>query len=254
MTSGIVFDIKEFTVHDGPGIRTTVFLKGCPLACMWCHNPEGQSILPQVIRSPSGERMAGREYMAGELATLLNQQASILRANEGGITFSGGEPLFQAEFVAEVIDALDDLHVLLDTCGYGSQPDFLLLLARTDLVFYDLKLIDREQHLNYTGYDNDLILQNLQLLSESGKPFVIRVPLVPGVTDTDENLAGIVDTVKNLPGLVEVNLLPYNRAAGSKYAYAGMEFKPEYDEKRPVNMNTRLFEQAGIKVVTQSKV
>ena len=248
MTSGIVFDIKEFTVHDGPGVRTTVFLKGCPLACMWCHNPEGQSMQPQVIRSPSGERVAGREYSARELAFLLNQQASILRTNEGGITFSGGEPLFQADFVAEVIDGLDDLHVLLDTCGYGSPEDFLLLLARSDLVFYDLKLIDRELHRHYTGLDNDRILHNLQLLSASGKPFIIRVPLVAGVTDTDENLSGIVDTVKNLPGLVEANLLPYNRAAGSKYQYAGMEFKPDYDESRPLNINTKIFEQAGIKV------
>ena len=205
----------------------------------------------QVIRSPSGERIAGREYTARELASQLNQQASILKANEGGITFSGGEPLFQTEFVAEVIDALANLHVLLDTCGYGTQADFLMLLARSDLVYYDLKLIDREQHLHYTGYDNDLILHNLHLLSGSGKPFVIRVPLVPGITDTDENLAAIAETVGGLPGLVEVNLLPYNRAAGSKYEYAGMEFKPDYDETLPVNANKRLFERAGIKVITK---
>src|SRR5512144_760741 len=103
MTSGIVFDIREFTLHDGPGIRTTVFLKGCPLTCMWCHNPEGQSMQPQIIRSPAGERMAGQEFTSVQLAALLNQQADILNANEGGVTFSGGEPLFQAEFVAEVI-------------------------------------------------------------------------------------------------------------------------------------------------------
>ncbi len=248
MTSGIVFDIKEFTVHDGPEVRTTVFLKGCPLACMWCHNPEGQSTQPQVIRSLSGDRVAGIEYSARELATQLNQQAAILRANDGGITFSGGEPLFQANFVAEVIELLDSLHVVLDTCGYGPQQDFHLLLARSDLVFYDLKVIDRELHLYYTGFDNDLILNNLQLLSKSGKPFIIRVPLIPGVTDTDENLTGIVKTVGKLPGLVEVNLLPYNRAAGSKYQYAGMEFNPDYDEKRPVNINTKIFEQAGLKV------
>ncbi len=203
---------------------------------------------PQVIRSPSGERVAGRDYSARELASLLNQQASILRANEGGVTFSGGEPLFQAEFVAEVIDALDDLHVVLDTCGYGVEQDFLLLLARSDLVFYDLKLIYRELHQHYTGYDNDLILHNLNLMGASGKPFIIRVPLVPGVTDTDENLSAIAETVKGLPGLVEVNLLPYNRAAGAKYGYAGMEFEPDYDEKRPVNINMKAFEQAGIKV------
>jgi pyruvate formate lyase activating enzyme len=248
MTSGIIFDIKEFTVHDGPGIRTTVFLKGCPLACMWCHNPEGQSIQPQIIQSPTGERLAGREYEAAELAALLNQQAALLRANEGGITFSGGEPLFQAEFVAEVIDWLDNLHVVLDTCGHAPEADFLLVLARSDLVFYDLKLVDRQTHLQYTGLDNDLILSNLELLGQSGKPFIIRVPLVPGVTDTDENLAGIAKAVENMPGLIEVDLLPYNRAAGSKYRYAGMEFKPDYDEARPVNFNTKIFEQAGLQV------
>ncbi|MGB8212108.1 MAG: 4Fe-4S cluster-binding domain-containing protein [Anaerolineales bacterium] len=248
MTSGIVFDIKEFTVHDGPGIRTTIFLKGCPLACMWCHNPESQSIQPQIIRSPVGERVAGREYTALELAALLNQQAVLLRTNEGGITFSGGEPLLQAEFVAEVIDLLDDLHVVLDTCGYASQADFQLVLARTDLVFYDLKLMDRAAHLHYTGVDNDLILDNLQSLGGSGKPFVIRVPLVPDVTDTDENLEAIARAIQKMPDLMEVNLLPYNRAAGSKYRYAGMEFKPDYDESRPVNYNTKIFEQVGLKV------
>ena len=249
MTTGIVFDIKEFTVHDGPGVRTTVFLKGCPLACMWCHNPESQSIQPQIIRSPTGERLAGREYESAELADLLNRQAALLRANEGGVTFSGGEPLFQAGFVAEVIDRLEeDTHVLLDTCGHAPQADFLLVLAHTDLVFYDLKLIDRQAHLHYTGVDNDLILGNLELLGQSGKPFIIRVPLVPGVTDTDENLAGIAKAVEKMPGLVEVDLLPYNRAAGAKYRFAGMVFKPDYDEIRPLNINIEIFEQAGLKV------
>jgi pyruvate formate lyase activating enzyme len=248
MTSGIIFDIKEFAIHDGPGIRTTVFLKGCPMSCMWCHNPEGQSRQPQVICSPTGERIAGKEYKATELAALLNQQAGILRANEGGFTFSGGEPLLQADFVAEVIDLLDDVHVLLDTSGYGKEQDFCCLVDRSDLVFFDLKLIDSKAHQQYTGCDNALILRNLQLLNEMGKPFVVRVPLVPGVTDTDQNLADIVQTVHGLSGLLEVDLLPYNKAAGSKYQYAGMEFKPDYEESGELNLNTLLFEQAGIKV------
>ncbi len=248
MASGIIFDIKEFAVHDGPGIRTTVFMKGCPLSCMWCHNPEGQLRQPQIIRGLAGERIAGKEYTAEALASLLNQQASILRANEGGITFSGGEPLLQADFVAEVIDLLDNLHVLLDTSGYARDLDFRLLLDRSDLVFFDLKLIDRQAHRHYTGCDNDQILANLRILSASGKPFVIRVPLVPGVTDTDENLKGIAQTVGGLPGLVRVDLLPYNKAAGSKYRYAGMVFQPDYDETRQLNINTALFEQAGVEV------
>ena len=248
MTQGIVFDIREFAVHDGPGIRTTVFLKGCPLACQWCHNPEIQSRQPQVMHGPNGTRVAGKEYSPDELAAILNRQAAILSANEGGVTFSGGEPLMQAAFVAQVTERLEGLHVLLDTCGYGSEKDFRLLLARTQLVFYDLKIIDRQAHRRYTGCFNDLILANLQVLAASGVPYVIRVPLVPGVTDTEDNLAAIAGAVAGLPGLQEVNLLPYNRAAGAKYAAAGMQFKPDYDESRPLNQNTAQFLEKGIKV------
>lgn len=248
MTDGIVFDVREFTIHDGPGIRTTVFLKGCPLACMWCHNPEGLSKNPQVMQSPTGTRLVGTTYSPQELSNLLNRQATILKANEGGITFSGGEPLLQARFVAEVIDLLDDLHIVLDTSGYGRTQDFRMLLERVDLVYFDLKLIDSEAHRNYTGSSNNRILHNLQLLSESGVPFVIRVPLVPGVTDTSDNLSAIARTVGTLPGLLHVNLLPYNRAAGAKYGPLGMEFHPDYDETSPVNIQTDCFDERGIKV------
>ncbi len=248
MTHGIVFDIREFSVHDGPGIRTTVFLKGCPLACQWCHNPEGQSRLPQVMHGPTGTRTAGKEYSPDELAAILNRQAGLLSANEGGVTFSGGEPLLQATFVAQVIDRLVGLHVLLDTCGYGSEKAFRRLLARSQMVYYDLKIIDRQAHRRYIGCFNDPILANLQVLAASGVPYVVRVPLVPGVTDTDDNLAAIAGAVAGLPGLLEVNLLPYNRAAGAKYPAASMQFKPGYDENQPLNINPALFMHQGIKV------
>ncbi len=248
MTTGIVFDIREFTVHDGPGIRTSVFMKGCPLSCSWCHNPEGRSRQPQIMRSPVGERVAGKEHTAVELAELLNKQADILKANEGGVTFSGGEPLLQSEFVAQVIDLLDDVHVLLDTSGYASEEDFRRVVERSNLIFFDLKLIDRAAHRRYTGVDNDPILHNLRVMSRMGVPFVIRVPLVPGVTDTDLNLAAIADTVRGLPGLVRVDLLPYNRAAGAKYESVGMEFKPDYDETRELNVNTAIFQRANVPV------
>ncbi|NJN96731.1 MAG: radical SAM protein, partial [Anaerolineales bacterium] len=133
-------------------------MKGCPLHCSWCHNPEGRSPRPQVMHSPAGARPAGREYTPAELAHLLNRQAAILKACGGGVTFSGGELLMQAHFVAEVVDLLDGLHVLLDTSGYGSEQDFRLVLQRADLVFFDLKLMDPEAHRQYTGVDNDLIL------------------------------------------------------------------------------------------------
>jgi pyruvate formate lyase activating enzyme len=248
MQSGMIFDIREFTIHDGPGLRTTVFLKGCPLSCMWCHNPEGQSTQPQTMHSPAGDRLAGEAWTSADLAALLRRQAAILHANEGGITFSGGEPLQQAAFIAEVIDQLDGLHTLLDTCGYASEADFRLLLQRVDLVYYDLKLMDSAAHQRCTGRDNDCILSNLRVLSESGVPFVIRVPLVPGVTDTHTNQTAIAAAVRGLPGLQGVDLLPYNRSAGAKYPAAGMPFHPDYNEDTPVSIDLSIYEDAGIKV------
>jgi pyruvate formate lyase activating enzyme len=247
MLSGMLFDIREFTIHDGPGLRTTVFLKGCPLACMWCHNPEGQSSQPQLMRSPAGERLAGETWTSADLAALLMRQASILRDNQGGVTFSGGEPLLQAPFVAAVIDRLDGVHTLLDTCGYGDEDAFRLLLERVDLVYYDLKMMERADHRRYTGCDNDLILANLQVLSGSGVPFFIRVPLVPGVTDTRENQTAIAAAVRGLPGLQGIDLLPYNRAAGAKYPALGREFHPEYNEDSPLNIDLSIYEAVGVK-------
>ena len=246
--NGIIFDIKEFSVHDGPGIRITVFMKGCPLSCRWCHNPEGQSFEQQQMTSPGGIRTAGEVYTSEDLAGYLNRRARILALNEGGVTFSGGEPLAQSRFVADVIDRLEGLHVLLDTSGFGREEDLLRLLERVDQVYYDLKLIDPALHQRYTGQDNTCILNNLISVSKSRVPYVIRVPLVPGVTDTDENLAAIAGIARGLPGLIRVDLLPYNRAAGAKYESAGMQFVPDYDEKQPVNTRTELFDQAGVKV------
>ncbi len=247
MYTGLVFDIREFTVHDGPGVRTTVFLKGCPLRCSWCHNPEGISPEPQIVVGPTGQRTVGQTYTSAELAALLNKQADILRTNEGGVTFSGGEPLSQAGFVAEVIDSLDRLHVLLDTSGLAAEEDFRKLASRVDLIFFDLKLIDPALHHRYTCCDNSPILRNLRALATMDIPYVVRVPLVPGVTDTNENLTAIAEAVRGLPNLLRVDMLPYNRAAGGKYRGCGREFRPGFDESRPVNADTAPFEAAGVK-------
>jgi pyruvate formate lyase activating enzyme len=246
MTSGVVFDVREFTLHDGPGIRTTVFLKGCPLACTWCHNPEGLDPVPQIMRSSTGARAVGRRYEAVELAELLSGQARILADNEGGVTFSGGEPLAQASFVAEVIDLLPATHIVLDTSGFGGKDAFMALARRADLVFFDLKIVDPVAHLRWTGQDNAPILRNLALLEQLGRPFVARVPLVPGVTDTNENLTAIASLVASNRMLVRVELLPYNRAAGGKYASCGKTFAPGFDEDRAPNADLDPFERAGI--------
>ena len=243
--SGVVFDIREMSIHDGPGIRTTVFLKGCPLRCAWCHNPEGLASAPQILRGANGERVAGRRYTSDELAGLLNRQASLLREN-GGITFSGGEPLMQAEFVAEIIDRLEDLHVTLDTSGYASEEEFRLVAAKCDLVLFDLKLVDAAAHRHWTGADNAPILRNLAALTGSGTPFIIRVPLVPGVTDTDENLRSLAYRVSVLPGHPHVELLPYNRAAGGKYAACDLDWRPAFDESVAPNAKLKVFQEFNV--------
>jgi pyruvate formate lyase activating enzyme len=200
------------------------------------------------MRGLAGDRVVGRHYTSAELAAFLNRQATILRAGEGGVTFSGGEPLLQAEFVAEVCDLLDDVHVILDTSGYAAADSLQLVAEKCDLVYYDLKIIDNQLHRHFTGVDNGLILSNLRLLSTLDVPFVIRVVLVPGVTDQDENLAAIADTVQSLPGLLGVDLLPYNKAAGGKYRGLGMEFRPGFEEEREINLNPRPFERLQIPV------
>ncbi len=244
----VVFDIVELAVHDGPGIRTTVFMKGCLLSCSWCHNPEGLSVVPQVITTPVGDRVSGDIYTPEELAIILNKQAQILRANEGGVTFSGGEPLLQAEFIIKVIDLLDDIHVIIDTSGYASEEDFRKVVEKSDLVLFDLKLIDEGLHLKYTNVSNKGILHNLTVMSTMNTPYIIRIPFIPGVTDRDENLSAIAEKIKHLPGLQRVELLSYNKTAGAKYKSAGLKFNPRFDEQQEVNMNTKIFEQAGLDV------
>jgi pyruvate formate lyase activating enzyme len=246
MLSGIVFDIKEFAVHDGPGIRTTVFLKGCPLRCAWCHNPESISPEPQMMTSTVGERMVGEDYTTDALATILNRQAEILNMNDGGITFSGGEPLMQADFLMELIEKLEGIHLLLDTSGHAPAETFRRVATRCDLLFFDMKVIDPEGHKFHTGVLNDRILSNLASMDDIGTPFVARVPLVPGVTDTPENFTAIANAVRDLKTLQHVDLLPYNLAAGGKYAACGLEFKPTWDVDADVNKDISPFTTAGV--------
>ncbi|MBT7165932.1 MAG: radical SAM protein [Victivallales bacterium] len=241
MCTGITFDIKEFALLDGPGIRTTVFLKGCPLRCPWCHNPEGLLPEPQILHGAGGDRMVGQEHTAAELAALLNRQIPILASNEGGITFSGGEPLMQADFLLAVLRHLDPVHVLLDTSGYGDAALFAQVVAAVDHVYFDLKIMDAVLHRRVVGADNQLILANLDLLATSGTPFTIRIPLVPGVTDTEANLDLLAAHIASLSAHPPIQLLPYNRAAGGKYAACGAAFHPEYDEAQPGKPRLALF-------------
>jgi len=253
MSTGIVFDIKEFAVFDGPGIRTTVFMKGCPLRCQWCHNPEGLEFHPQLMvqysrctgcglcragcdhpecrgfdrclhACPNGLiSLSGREVDSGELAAKLLRERDFWDISGGGVTLSGGEPLAQPEFLLDLLDKLEGVHRCVETSGFAPTDVFAAMCARTELVMMDLKLIDPDLHKQYTGQDNALILQNLDYLRQSGHPCIIRTPLIPGVTDTMENLSAIAKLLVGIPGLQRAELLPYNPMAGAKYPQLGLE-------------------------------
>lgn len=249
--NGVIFDIKEMAVHDGPGIRTTVFFKGCPLRCKWCHNPEGLTVEPQLMYKqarcikcgrcktecnhpecqPFGKcirvcpqnclEISGRTVEAKFLAKELKENAEILGDSFGGFTFSGGEPLAQPKFLIELMDELKDYHLCIETSGYAKTEVFSEILEKLDFVIMDMKIADSELHKKYTGVSNSRILENFETLRKSGKPYLIRTPLIPNITDTKENL----DAIKELIGASEWERLPYNKMAGAKYKMLGMSYE-----------------------------
>lgn len=232
-TRGVVFDIKEFALYDGPGVRCTIFMKGCPLRCSWCHNPEGLAREPEYMKTAAWERQVGRVYQVDELVAVLLRYEPIFRAVTGGVTFSGGEPLLQADFVAAAMRMLKGrLHLLLQTSGFANEEDFLSVIALSDLVFFDLKILRSDLHRRHTGCDNRRILANLVALDRSGTPYRIRMPMIPGVTDTEENYDLVREFIQTRLGrthLQGLDMLPYNQAAGGKYEGVGRRFTPGFD-------------------------
>jgi len=221
--TGVVFDIREFTVHDGPGVRVTVFMKGCPLRCEWCHNPEGISFLPQ--KNLITEKIVGTEYTVEELVFILNKYRSFFSNSEGGVTFSGGEATAQGEFLYECCKSLKGVHRCLDTSGFCDIDLFKKILSEIDLVYFDLKLADSVLHKKYTGKSNDLILENLRTVCKLKKNYNIRIPLIPGITDTEENFKGVRNILLGLDFRPQsIDLLPYNSLAGAKYEQYGMKY------------------------------
>lgn len=275
---GMVFSIEEFSVYDGPGIRTTVFLKGCPLRCSWCHNPEGQEFYPEMIKSPNGclncgnceqyattfhgkrvyskecmdtcpanlFRMCGEHYTAPALCEKLLKHKTILQ-DGGGITFSGGEPLSQSAFVFACMEELKGkLHTAIQTCGYCEEYLFGQVLEKADYFLYDLKLMDDDLHKQFTGVSNQIILKNFITLAKSGREFVVRIPLIPSITDTKENLGAIAGLL-NQCGVTYAELLSYNKMAGGKYRSVGRTYTPGFDQHADVQIHQEIFEAYHIK-------
>lgn len=224
MKKGIIFDIKEFAINDGPGIRLTIFMKGCPLRCLWCHNPESHSNKPQINLKTN--RFIGKEYSVEEVVNKILKFQDVYELSSGGVTFSGGEPLAQADFIIEVASLIPKIHKTLDTSGFCEPKKFKQIIQYFNLIYYDLKLIDDSEHIKYTGVSNKLILENLKTIDTMNIPYHIRIPMIPDITDTKENLSMIEDIIlrlKNKP--LRVDTLPYNILAGGKYSTFGMEYK-----------------------------
>lgn len=255
MTEGTLFKIKRYALHDGPGIRTTVFLKGCPLSCRWCHNPEGLDPRPQTMsrRTSSGEihETVGRVVGVKDLINAIEKDGLFYDESGGGVTFSGGEPLAQPEFLEAVLAACNqrEIHTAIDTSGYAPSAVLDPILPRLQLVLFDLKLMDEKQHVRYTGVSNRTILENLKRVDDTGTPVRIRIPLIPRITDGDDNIAEIVRLAGTLMTIQGVDLLPFHRIGSEKYRRLGMTdntagIAPPSPER--VAAIRRRFESAGL--------
>jgi len=292
---GLVFNVMRFSVHDGPGIRTTVFLKGCPLRCPWCHNPESQSAKLEVIYFPErcarcgdcveacpnhalsldGEvrideklcrrcaicveaclararELAGEWVSVGTLLSHVERDRVFYEESGGGVTLSGGEPLQQPRFAERFLRACRDrgIHTALDTCGYAPAESFRRVAEYVDLFLFDLKVIDRDRHRESTGVPNDLILANLRWLAEQKRPVIVRVPVIPGHTDGEENLAAISKLAQSL-GLSRVDLLPYHKIAADKYRRLHLDYRMGGAETLPAQRMSEIaksFSHDGFRV------
>jgi pyruvate formate lyase activating enzyme len=274
---GLVFDIRKFSLHDGPGIRTTVFFKGCPLNCWWCHNPESQSPAPEVMLWESrcihcgtcvstcaveaagmttdaqtgstlptidrdvctvcgscvaacaadARQIVGARMTVSEVMSQIERDVAFFEESGGGVTFSGGEPLSQRPFLAELLKACKalEIHTTLDTSGYAPWKTVDSIRGDVDLFLYDLKLMDDIRHREYTGVPNGLILHNLRALSERGHNIILRVPVIPGITDDTKNLNEIGEFAATLPRLERVDILPYHPSAQGKYERLGKPYR-----------------------------
>jgi len=221
---GYIFNIQRYAIHDGPGIRITIFFQGCPLRCWWCHTPEGMRIV-----SPPNEKgnpfKAHRTMTVTEAIREIEKEILFFDESGGGVTFSGGEPLLQHLFLKPVLQACRqrEIHTALDTTGYAPPEILASIMEDVDLFLYDLKLMDDSAHEKYTGVSNEPILANLRILAECGKKIIIRFPLIPGITDAPENLVKITDLAASIPSIEAIHILPYHQTAGEKYRRLNMD-------------------------------
>jgi pyruvate formate lyase activating enzyme len=224
--SGTIFKIKKYAIHDGPGIRTTVFLKGCPLSCWWCHNPEGLKAASQtMLRKDGRKEVVGKRVNVHTIMTEIEKDVIFYDDSGGGTTFSGGEPLLQPEFLLTLLKACGErgIHTAVDTSGYVALGAFEKIIDHCDHFLYDLKIMDPEHHLRFTGSSNRQILANLEFLASRAKSLRIRFPLIPGITDEPDNIERMARWLSDLNAIRAVDILPFHAIAGAKYHRLGMQ-------------------------------
>ena len=213
-----VFKIQKYSIHDGPGIRTTLFFQGCPLSCLWCHNPESQV-------TPLKTNMEDIDKVAADLMEEIEKDLIFYDDSGGGVTFSGGEPLSQPQLLFKLLDLCreKEIHTCLDTSGYCDAKTLLKAAEKSDLILYDIKLVDETAHKKHTGKSVALVLNNLKLLSKQRANIRLRFPLIPGMTDTNKNIGGIIAFLKENTIYRDIHILPFHKAGEAKYNSLNMK-------------------------------
>jgi pyruvate formate lyase activating enzyme len=260
---GLIFSVRRYSIHDGPGIRVTFFMKGCPLKCRWCHNPEGISPFPEMViqtnkigeREFSKNEEVGTYYSVEDILEIIDKEKVFFKQSKGGITFSGGEPMLQVEFLLEALKECkkNGYHTAVDTSGYSSADNYRSIIPFTDLFLFDIKHLDDVKHIESTGVSNTGIIENYRHLLESGKDIMVRIPVIPGFNDdTDhlERLKNFISSTKTA-SLKRINLLPFHKTGSSKYKKFNFPYLMEGiippDEEKMQKIK-ELFMETGIKV------
>ncbi len=248
---GYIFDIKRFAVHDGPGIRTTVFFQGCPLRCWWCHNPESIAMPVEGILNNKERKV--QKFKPEGLMKEIRKDITFFDESDGGVTFSGGEPFVQYRFLFDVLKICKEehIHTAIDTSGLVQADIFKESLDLTDVFLMDIKLTGKEDHMKYTGVDNKRILENLSVLLDRKKTTYIRFPMIPGVNDQEEHIRSVISLIQGRSNVKRVDLLPYHKIASHKYDKLNMDYKmqgiDEPDEIKVLHVRDQ-FLQAGLNV------
>lgn len=243
-TKGRIFDIQRFSIHDGPGIRTIVFLKGCPLRCKWCCNPESQRFEIEQMTMNGKVKTVGRDVTAGEVIAEVERDMMYYKRSGGGLTLSGGETLTQPDFAVALLALAHErgMNTAIESTGFADFSVIERILPHLDLYLMDIKHIDSDKHKEFTGQPNDKILANAQRIARSPVKLIIRTPVVPGFNDTEEEIGAIARFAASLPGVEEMHLLPYHRIGSDKYKGLGREYSLSHIEPPPQDHMKKLLE------------